>query len=396
MPDTVRAAVYDDAPTALDLWWLARQPHRNAAAAASRALARHLRSRDPVLLTDSGTSALVLALRCLGVGTEDEVVLATFNCPQVIDAILAVGAVPVLIDSDPTTGAPDPAGLARAITGRTRAIVLTHQFGVVAESTSELLDLARSRAIPVIDDAAQALGAGLRGVPAGLLGDVGVLSFGRTKPVNCFGGGALLLTSRLQPPRLSAPGRGSVRALALRLGYERFLRSRSPAVRRHLSRVLAPRPLLDDVAEALAARPGGVDSPTTMAPASATLLLHKIRRLSRNVLRWRLRAGALAELLGDLPVGLPSTRGEQYSGASFVLRVPAEDRWPLGAFLSRRGFQTSWVHYPLHRQGRYARYANQEYPGAEHLWQRVLLTPCRSLTPTRRVQLAASIREYLG
>ncbi len=138
MPETVRAAVYDDAPTALDLARLARQPHQNASVAAGHALARYLGSPDPVLLTDSGTSALVLALECLNIGPEDEVLLATFNCPQVIDAILAVGAVPVLIDSDPATGASDPASMVRAVTGRTRAIVLTHQFGAVASSTSEL------------------------------------------------------------------------------------------------------------------------------------------------------------------------------------------------------------------------------------------------------------------
>ncbi|MEH0928454.1 DegT/DnrJ/EryC1/StrS family aminotransferase [Micromonospora sp. CPCC 205558] len=396
MPETVRAAVYDDAPTALDLARLARQPHQNASVAAGHALARYLGSPDPVLLTDSGTSALVLALECLNIGPEDEVLLATFNCPQVIDAILAVGAVPVLIDSDPATGASDPASMVRAVTGRTRAIVLTHQFGAVASSTSELVDLAREMSIPVVDDAAQALGASLHGVPAGRLGDVGVLSFGRTKPVNCFGGGALLLTSHLQPPRLPPPERTSVGRAALRLRYERFLRSRGSALRRQLSRVLAPRPLLDDVAEALAARPEGVAPPTAMAPASAVLLRDRVRRLSRDVLRWRHRAETLAELIGDLPVGLPPVRGEQWSGASFVLRVAPEHRWPLGAFLGQHGFQTSWVHYPLHRQRRYARYANQAYPGAEHLWRRTLLIPCRSLTPTQRVHLAASIREYHG
>ncbi|MDG4803228.1 DegT/DnrJ/EryC1/StrS family aminotransferase [Micromonospora sp. WMMD980] len=275
MPARLREAVYDDAPTALDLLRLARRPHQNTPAAAGRALARHLASPDPVLLTDSGTSALTLALRCLGIGAEDEVALATFNCPQVVDAILAVDAVPVLFDSDSVTGAPDPASLARAITGRTRAILLTHHFGAVADSTGELLNLARSAAIPVIDDAAQALGASLHSIPAGRLGDIGVLSFGRTKPVNCFGGGALLLTSRFQPPRMAPPGRNTVRRHALRLGYERFVRARGPAARRALSRVLAPRPLLHDVAEALAARPAGANPPTPMAPASVMLLVRQ-------------------------------------------------------------------------------------------------------------------------
>ncbi|MFY1597916.1 DegT/DnrJ/EryC1/StrS family aminotransferase [Micromonospora sp. WMMD737] len=394
MPARLRAAVYDDAPTTLDLLRLARRPHQNTPAAATRALARHLASPDPVLLTDSGTSALALALRCLGIGAEDEVAVATFNCPQVVDAILAADAVPVLVDSDPVTGTLDPTSLARAITGRTRAIVLTHQFGAVADSTGELLNLARSAAIPVIDDAAQALGASLHDIPAGRLGDIGVLSFGRTKPVNCFGGGALLLTSRFQTPQLAPPGRDTVRRHALTLGYERLLRARGPAARRVLSRVLAPRPLLHDVAEALAARPAGTDPPRPMASVSAMLLEHRIRELPRNVTRWRRRAEALAELLEELPIGLPATRGKQWSGASFVLRVPPEHRWPLGAFLSSRGFQTSWVHYPLHRQRRYARYAHQEHPGSEHLWRRTLLIPCRSLTPARRVHLAALIREY--
>ncbi len=139
----------------------------------------------------SGTLAVELGLRALGVGSGDEVILAAYDYPGNFLGVHAIGAVPVLVDVSTSDWNLDPRMLAEAIGPRTRAILASHLHGGCVPM-AEVTALARERGIGVVEDAAQVPGAMVQGRRAGAWGDVGVLSFGGSKLLTAGRGGALL------------------------------------------------------------------------------------------------------------------------------------------------------------------------------------------------------------
>jgi dTDP-3-amino-3,4,6-trideoxy-alpha-D-glucose transaminase len=138
----------------------------------------------------NGTDALSIALRALGVGPGDEVVMPSFTFYATAEAALAIGAVPVFCDIDLDTFCVTPETVKAALTPRTKAIVPVHLFGNAAP-VPEL----REFGLPVLEDAAQAAGAELGGVKAGALGDAATFSFFPSKNLPCLGDGGAIVTS---------------------------------------------------------------------------------------------------------------------------------------------------------------------------------------------------------
>jgi dTDP-4-amino-4,6-dideoxygalactose transaminase len=142
----------------------------------------------------SGTAAVELALRGLTVGPGDEVILAAYDFKGNFQDVLAVGAVPVLVDVRADNWILDPARVFAAIGPKTRAIVVSHLHGGAADMPA-ITEIARAQKLAVIEDAAQMPGARIHGRTAGTWGDAGILSFGGSKLVSAGRGGAVL-TSR--------------------------------------------------------------------------------------------------------------------------------------------------------------------------------------------------------
>jgi perosamine synthetase len=138
----------------------------------------------------SGTFAVELALRGLGIGPKDEVIVAGYDFPGNFRAIEAVGAMPVLVDIAPWNWNLDPERLMTAIRTETKALVVTHLHGGLVPMRA-VRQLADERGLAVVEDACQAQGAVVEGRPAGTWGDVGVWSFGGSKLLTAGRGGAI-------------------------------------------------------------------------------------------------------------------------------------------------------------------------------------------------------------
>ena len=196
-------------------------PFRTGRTARARAHIQHDYAPQDLLLTDSGTSALRLALEAIAAKRDEPssvVAMPAYCCFDIATAADGAGAKVVLYDLDPATLSPDPDSLQRALALRPAVVVVAHLYGLSAD-----LDLvataARGIGAVVVEDAAQGAGGVSRGRPLGATGSLGVLSFGRGKGRTCGHGGALLGND--------AAGRALLEEARTRIGAAR----RSPKAR---------------------------------------------------------------------------------------------------------------------------------------------------------------------
>ncbi len=148
--------------------------------------------------TNSGTAALHLSLLAMGIGMGDEVIMPSFVCTALLNAVNYVGASPVIADINPLTYNIDPDDVKKRLTDRTRAIVVPHLFGLPAD-----LESLSALNVPVIEDCAQAVGGWFNDRPLGTLGELGIFSFYATKMMACGEGGMVVSNSEKLSARIS-------------------------------------------------------------------------------------------------------------------------------------------------------------------------------------------------
>lgn len=285
----------------------------------------------------NGTEAIQLALAACGVGPGDEVVTSPLTAAFTGLAILALGARPVLADLDPRTLNVAPEAVRRAIGPRTRALLPVHLYGHPCD-LDPLLELARERSLPLVEDACQAHGARYKGRPVGALSGIGALSFYPTKNLGALGdGGAILVNDA---------------SLAERL---RRLRNGGQSDRyRHVEPGLNSR--LDEL--------------------QAAILRVALAHLEGANARRRALARLYLDALAGSGVALPEER--PYARANyhlFVIRHPRRDA--LMAALKERGIATL-IHYPipLHLQPAFAGCGRAgDFPVAEAASREILSLP---------------------
>ena len=145
--------------------------------------------------TNSGTSALILAMKAIGIKPGDEVIVPAYTFIAVAQAVLVCGGTPVFADINNTfTISPD--SVKTVVTTRTRAIIVAHMFGNVAEM-GKILSLARKQKLFVIEDCAQAIGAKYKGKRVGSIGDIGCFSFNEKKALPTGQGGMITTSNRV-------------------------------------------------------------------------------------------------------------------------------------------------------------------------------------------------------
>jgi dTDP-4-amino-4,6-dideoxygalactose transaminase len=187
---SIRAEVRDAIDRVMDSQQFILGPE---VAALEREVADYCQCRYAVGVS-SGTDALLIVLMALGIGPGDEVITPAYSFFATAGAIARLGAKPVFVDIDPETFNIDPAGIESRITSRTRAILPVHLFGQLAD-VEEILRIASRHKLPVIEDAAQAIGAEASGRRAGAIGEAGCLSFYPTKNLGGAGDGGMVTTN---------------------------------------------------------------------------------------------------------------------------------------------------------------------------------------------------------
>jgi len=141
-------------------------------------------------LTSSGTSALTTAMAALGIGAGDEIIMPSFTFVASFEAVLSVGAVPVLVDVDETLTL-NPDAVRKAITPKTKCVMPVHMCGSMAD-LDELSEICRKHKLILLEDACQSIGATYKGKAVGTIGDAGTFSFDFVKTITCGEGGVVM------------------------------------------------------------------------------------------------------------------------------------------------------------------------------------------------------------
>lgn len=147
-----------------------------------------------VHLTSSGTTALITAIRCLGIGAGDEIIMPVFTFVASFEAVIFTGAIPVLADIDETLTL-SPQSVEKLITHRTKAIMPVHMCGAMADM-DEIMNIAKKHDLLILEDACQAIGASYKGKFLGTIGHIGCYSFDFVKTVTCGEGGAVFTNDK--------------------------------------------------------------------------------------------------------------------------------------------------------------------------------------------------------
>ena len=304
---------------------------------------------------NTGTDALMLALRALDIGPGDEVITTPLTAGYTALAIRMAGATPVFADVDPVRCTVAPAAVEAAITSRTRAVIPVHLYGQPADIAA-IMAIAERHRLAVVEDCAQAHLATSQGRPVGTIGTLGAFSFYPTKNLGALGDGGAIVTS--DP------------ALAARL---RRLRNGGQTDRyRHVE--------------------AGVNS--RLDEMQAAILRARLPRLAgwtarRRSLAARYRAALAGTHVGVLP---ECDRGHVYH----LFTVHSADRDGLQAALAADGIGTL-VHYPIpvHRQPAFADLPTADCPVADAMASSVLSLPLHpALSDAEVNEVAASVRTF--
>jgi dTDP-4-amino-4,6-dideoxygalactose transaminase len=315
------------------------------------------------ITVSSGTDALLLALMALGVGPGDEVVTPTYSFFATAGAVARLGARPVLVDIDPATFNLDTDQAIEAITPRTKAIIPVHLFGQSADMDPLLEEASRSN-VPIVEDAAQAIGATYKSRPLGSLGAFGCFSFFPSKNLGAFGDAGLVTATH---DALAKTAR-LLRTHGMEPRYYHHVvgaNFRMDAIQAAILRVKAPH----------------LNGWTEGRRANAA----RYRTLFRD-------AGLLDRV--TLPLE-QSDRRHIYN--QFVVRV--SDRDGLRAHLEERGIGTE-VYYPVpfHLQPCFANlgYRPGDFPNAERASAESLALPIYSeLTAAQQEAVVGAIAEFV-
>jgi perosamine synthetase len=316
----------------------------------------------------SGSAALDVAVKAIGLGSQDEVVMPAFTIISCASSVVRAGARPVLVDADPHTWNMAVEEIERKITPRTKAVMAVHLYGLPVEM-DRLMDIARRHRLRVIEDAAEAIGQTFRGQPCGGFGDVSVLSFYANKHVTTGEGGMVLTDDSVVAERCR-----SLRNLCFQAG-KRFVHEELGWNYR-------------------------------MTNLQAAVGVAQLERLDSVVRRKRRMGQLYNELLADFPgIQTPVAQTPYAENIYWVYGVVLGDELNLSAEvvmqrLAERGVGSRPFFWPMHEQPvlrRMGLFENESYPVAEKLARKGIYLPSgAALTDAQIEKSAATLKEVIS
>ncbi len=308
----------------------------------------------------SGTDAIYLSLRALDLSPGDEVILSAHVPAPVIEPVIAVGAVPVLVDKAKEDYGPDLAGLEAAITAKTKAIMAVHMLGLPCDMAA-ILKIAAARNIPVVEDASQAQGAQYKNRRAAGWGVISPMSLGPVKKLACYGDGGIVLTN-------DDPLAESIRLLRVHGQAEKYDH-----------RIYGWNSRLDEI--------------------QAAVLRAKLPTLDRDNARRGRIAAEYSNCFRRLPLKTPPLFPDRVSVYhQYVLEMPLRDE--LRKFLEYKGIGTG-IYYPLplhqHAAWKAAGRPGYSLPEAERYSRENLALPVfAELTDDEVSYIISAVTEYFS
>ncbi len=308
----------------------------------------------------SGTDALIIALKAMDIGAGDEVITVGWTFIATIEAIVLVGAQPVLVDIEPDYFCLNPELLEEAITPRTRAIIPVHIYGHPADMDA-INEVAEAHNLMVIEDSAQAHLARYRGRPVGSLAECGIFSFYMSKNLAGYGEGGMITTADDE--------------LAEKI---RLLRNHG-YTSKYEHALIGFNSRLDEL--------------------QAAVLRVKLKRLEWGNQRRREQAAVYDELLADLPIALPAV-APHATHAYHLYTIRTSQRDALAAHLEAHeiGFATHY-RYPAHTQPACRPYGlhRANLPETEKAAGEVLQLPLHPYLSDEQIQyVAQTVRKFFG
>ncbi len=306
----------------------------------------------------SGSDALIVALRALGVGEGDEVITTPFTFFATAGAIIHVGAKPVFVDIDSETFNIDPNLIEAAITDKTKAIIPVHLFGQCADM-DPILEIAKKHNLKVLEDGAQSIGATYKDQFACTMGDIGTFSFFPSKNLGALGDAGMMITQSSE------------------LADKMRILCKHGSAPKYYHKVVGYNSRLDTL--------------------QAAFLRVKLSKLDEWSETRRKNADQYRNLMKDLPVTLPHVEKENVSIYNqFVIR--SERRDELMEVLKKQQIGCA-IYYPLclHEQECFAHlgYQQGDFPVAEKAAEEVLAIPIYScLTPQNLEEVSSVIRSF--
>lgn len=307
----------------------------------------------------NGTDALQLSLEALNIGEGDEVITSPFTFFATAEVIAKVGAKPVFVDIEPDTYNMDVTKIEEAITNKTKAIIVVHLFGMAIEM-DEIMKIAQSYNLKVIEDACQAIGTEYKGKRVGSIGDIGCFSFFPTKNLGAFGDGGLIVTNDKMICE-------KIRKLQNHGSTERYV---------HTSIGMNSR--LDEI--------------------QAAILLEKLNILDMFLFKRMVVANTYSKELNFLKKKPPQYTNRRHTYHQYCIEV--DDRDKLIKFLNSKGISTG-IYYPipLHLQKAfyYLQYKQGDFPIAENVSKQIVALPINpTITVKEQRYIIDAMKEFAG
>ncbi|WP_331432535.1 DegT/DnrJ/EryC1/StrS family aminotransferase [Pontibacillus marinus] len=305
----------------------------------------------------NGTDALLLSLKALGIGAGDEVITTPFTFFASGEVIANVDATPVFVDIDPNTYNIDPQEVKKAVTPKTKAIMIVHIFGQTAKMDS-LLEIAKENNLKVIEDACQAIGTEYKGKRIGSIGDIGCFSFFPSKNLGAFGDAGMIVTNSKEL-------------------YDKVIE-----LRNHGSNIKYNHTTL------------GFNS--RLDEIQAAILLEKLKYLDIFLEARKKIATNYSRELSDIVKTPPIYTTREHTFHQYSIETPYRNE--LSNYLQQKQISTA-IYYPtpLHLQEafKYLNYQNGKFPVAEFSSENILALPIGpTLTEDHQGYIISCIRDF--